>query len=208
MSGSYQELGAVEAELEQLRGEVDRMKAELNRLSDRQAIVDCLTRYTRGLDRHDANILTSAYHADAIDHHDPFVGSPAEFVPWANQFHEADYVAHTHAITNNSVEIDGDVAHSETYVQATMRRKDGLLDIRGARYIDRLERRDGVWRIAAREVLVDWASTTSGGVVQGHPTGTWDRSDVSYQRPLRVPARDAPVMASLGSAANCDGGKA
>jgi hypothetical protein len=196
MSSSQQErTHTTDPEFNKLRAEVAHLKAQVDGLSDRQAILDCLTRYSRGLDRHDEELLTSVYHADATDHHDPFLGSPADFVPWANQFHEADYVAHTHAITNNTVDIEGDVAHSETYVQAVMRRKDGLLDVRGGRYIDRLERRDGVWRIAAREVLVDWASTIGSSVVQGHPTGTWNRSDVSYHRPLRVPARDAPSMA-------------
>jgi hypothetical protein len=196
MSSSPQERTHVtDFEFNELRAEVAHLKAQVERLSDRQAILDCLTRYSRGLDRHDEALLTSVYHPDAVDHHEPFLGRPADFVPWANQFHEASYVAHTHAITNNTVEIEGDTAHSETYVQAVMRRKDGLLDVRGARYIDRLQRRDGVWRIAGREVLVDWASTIGGASVPGHPTGTWDRSDVSYHRPLQVPATDAPSMA-------------
>ncbi len=186
-------------EPDDLRAEVARLSAAVATLSDRQQILDCLTSYSRGLDRHDDEILTAVYHADAIDHHEPFLGPPADFVPWANHFHEVDYVSHTHAIMNHTVDIDGDTAHTETYFQAVLWRKDGLLDVRGGRYIDRLERREGVWRIAARQVLVDWASTTGGAALRGHPTGTWDRRDVSYHRPLRVPAPATPSMMVLAS---------
>src|SRR5215203_2867790 len=44
----------------------------------------------------------------------------------------------------------------ETYCLFCQRRRDGdiVLEFVGARYIDRLERRDGEWRIAARKELV------------------------------------------------------
>jgi hypothetical protein len=58
----------------------------------------------------------------------------------------------------------------------------------------RFERRDGEWRIAAREVLVDWACTVEGEIwpaIGVFPMGAWDRTDASYQRPLRVPVEGA-----------------
>ena len=36
-------------------------------LLDRQAILDCLNRYCMGVDRHDSELLISAFHADAVD---------------------------------------------------------------------------------------------------------------------------------------------
>ena len=51
----------------------------LRKLLDRQEILDCLTRYCRGVDRLDKSILLSAYHPDARDDHGLFVGHATEF---------------------------------------------------------------------------------------------------------------------------------
>ena len=61
-----------------LRAEVQRLAAEVRELRDRQDILDCLTRYSRGLDRHDSELLASVYHGDAVDHHGEFVGPPVD----------------------------------------------------------------------------------------------------------------------------------
>jgi hypothetical protein len=174
-----------------------RSKRELQQLLDRQAILDCVQRYARGLDRHDDELTASAYHADALDHHGGFTGTPEQFIPWANELHASEWMAHQHFIANHTVEIDGDVAHAESYVLGILRRKAGMVvDIGGGRYIDRLERRDGEWRIAARDVVVEWVCAAEGSSAlfspEGYTPGTWDRSDVSYRRPLEVTAPTAP----------------
>jgi hypothetical protein len=166
-----------------------KLAADVRRLLDRQAIVDCIHGYARGLDRHDDGMIASAYHADALDHHGDFLGTPEEFIPWANELHAADWSAHHHHLTTETVEIDGDVAHAETYCIGTFLRKDEpVVDLAGGRYIDRLERRDGEWRIVAREVVIEWVcaadSTASRFSADPYPNGTWDRSDLSYRRPL------------------------
>jgi hypothetical protein len=167
------------------------MDAKLQELLDRQAIRDCVHRYARGLDRHDDEMVGSAYHGDAVDHHGDFLGSPADFVPWANELHAADWVVHHHHLTTHTCEIDGDAAHAETYCIGTfLRRGGGVVDMAGGRYIDRLERRDGEWRIAAREVVIEWACAadvaSSRFDASRFPDGTWDRSDPSYRRPLTI----------------------
>ena len=164
---------------------------EIQHLLDRQAILDCLHRYTRGLDRHDEALLASAFHEDAVDHHGDFVGTPDEFVPWANSLHAAQWAGHTHFLDQSHLEIDGDVAHSECYVLWVLRRKDGAgVDLGGGRYLDRLEKRDGEWRIAARELVVDWVCRADPGMFEDvsarYPIGTWDRSDRSYRRPFEI----------------------
>ena len=62
----------------------------------------------------------------------------------------------------------------------------------GGRYIDRLERRDSVWRIAVRQATIEWrcgpASTHVSPAPDQYPEGTWDKSDLSYMRPLELPA--------------------
>ncbi|MGH7462713.1 MAG: nuclear transport factor 2 family protein, partial [Longimicrobiales bacterium] len=52
----------------------DRMEAQVQYLLDRQAILDCDQRYCLGVDRHDADLIASAFHPDAIDEHGPFIG--------------------------------------------------------------------------------------------------------------------------------------
>src|SRR5436189_5753248 len=96
--------------------DVLRLAAQVQYLVDRDAIWDCVYRYARGLDRHDPEIFASPYHADAIDRHGDFVGTRDEFVPWGLDLLAAQWDAHTHFMTNTSVQIDGDVAHSEPYV--------------------------------------------------------------------------------------------
>ena len=79
---------------------------------------------------------------------------------WANKTHAAAFLDHLHNITTHTCEIDGDVAHCESYVIGTMRgRDDKTIVLMGGRYLDRLERRDGVWRIAVRRCTVEWALT-------------------------------------------------
>jgi hypothetical protein len=57
-------------------------QSKLRYLIDRQAILDCLTRYCRGVDRFDRDLLLSAYHPDATDNHGVFIGSPVQFAAW------------------------------------------------------------------------------------------------------------------------------
>lgn len=157
-------------------------------LLDRQAILDCIHRCARGTDRHDVDLLASCYHEDAVDEHGPFRGGTAGFIEWVNQFHSQNTLSHTHCITTHTCEIDGAVAHAETYCLYTLRRKVGKTVTLGvSRYLDRFERRDGEWKISVRKTYIDWraeADATIFDTPNGYPPGQWDRSDASYQRPL------------------------
>ena len=173
--------------------EFERMRTQLQELTDREAIRDCILRYARGLDRHDLEIYKSAYHPDAIDHHGPFLGRRDEFCEWGIDLLASEWDTHSHFQTNIRIEIDGDTAHAETYCLFCQRRRDGErnLEFGGARYIDRLERRNGEWRIAARRTVIDWtayARTEDFGGTEDYPKGRWDRQDASYDRPLVLPA--------------------
>jgi hypothetical protein len=185
-------------EMEQVVSRLRQLENELARMRDREEIVECLHRYPRGLDRHDSDVLASVFHEDARLHYGPdaFIDGPTTFVPWANAFHDETWAAHTHLVDVNSVEVDGDVAHTHTYVFFSLRRKDGeTIDVGCGRYIDRLERRGGQWKIAAREMLLEWRGTVDAAPpVPNHAGGTWDRTDPSYQRPLEVEFADEFVV--------------
>ena len=181
-------------------------------LWDREQIRQCLHRYARGVDRFDKEMILSAFHPDCLDEHGKFVGTPDEFVTWALEMHGAAHLSHQHCLLNHTAEIAGDTAHTETYFMfVSINRKGKPVTIGGGRYIDRLEKRAGEWRIAARVTLRDWSlmdeiadmsdltSFTStrallGAVEKAFMNAgrgpTRDANDPSYDRPLVVvPAR-------------------
>jgi hypothetical protein len=72
------------------------------------------------------------------------------------------------------------------------RRDEAKVDLGGGRYVDRLERRDGEWRIAARELVLDWTARADAAVyadVATYSQGRWDRDDLSYRRPFELAPR-------------------
>lgn len=164
-------------------------------LKDRQDILDCLVRYCRGMDRFDRELLRSAYHDDALDDHGDFVGSVDDFIDFYFNYHDTYQTRTVHALSNHSCELDGDVAHTETYWTFTAVNREAPFHSRATgRYIDRLEKRDGRWAIAARICVVTGTDNNidpDGQIGDGtFVPSTRDRSDPSYMRPLRVdPAR-------------------
>jgi hypothetical protein len=169
--------------------------AALDGLLDRQAITDCLIRYARGIDRHDDDMVASAYHDDAIDDHTTYIGSGRGLAVHASAAHDLIWKAHQHFVTNITIDLNGDEAHAESYwIVAGRRIVDASLDLHGGRYLDRFERRGGEWRIAARICAYEWGLRPEdvSDFLVGFPVGAHDKSDVSYQRPLRV-ERDTPI---------------
>jgi hypothetical protein len=165
---------------------------------DKQDILDCLTRFCRGMDRFDRALYLSAFHDEAVIAAGPFVGSAAECWDWAKPMHEVGQVLTHHALLNNTTEIDGDTAHCETYYQFVARNhpwEEGggeTVMLAGGRYIDRLERRGGEWKIALRTNVIEWSCLQPSlpppfGDVPGigdNGVSARDRSDPSYMRPL------------------------
>jgi hypothetical protein len=189
----------------------EELERTVTELADRQAIRDVLMTYSRGIDRLDRELLISLYHEDAIDDHGVFVGTREEFADWAIAMHTATHLSQQHCIFNFTCDLDGDVAHTETYYMFVgMNRTGTPMAMSGGRYIDRLEKRDGRWAIAARVCVRDWAPLEEIPDVMDQAAMTVvknldertkqlmrtgaqpsrDRTDVSYQRPLTIdPAR-------------------
>jgi hypothetical protein len=170
----------------------------VQRLLDRRAILDCVRRYARGVDRVDEELVRSAYHPDAVDDHrtgrSDFVAGVDDFIARARELQQESHMTQ-HYLTTHNVELDGDVAHSETYFFAARLTPDRVtLYLSGGRYLDRLERRDGDWRIAARVVVGEWTTKLDNTARQdtAHPAAR-DRSDPSYLRPLRIRAPELTV---------------
>ncbi|MBI1392362.1 MAG: nuclear transport factor 2 family protein [Alphaproteobacteria bacterium] len=160
---------------------VDFTPGDLSELVARKNILDVLTRYCRALERCDVELMRSVYWDDGRDDHGVFSGDARAFAEFIidgiqNWFEDA-----VHAVMNVHVEIFGDTAYTESYFYslctvAADRDKAAAvfgasyvrkwIDARGepgphrfffgGRYVDRLERRMGEWKIAHRQVVMDW----------------------------------------------------
>lgn len=146
------------------------------RRADREEITRAILRYARGVDRRDWPMVRSVYHDDAYDDHGAFKGDLDGLMDWLQRRH-AVIAKSMHFVGNILVEFDsadGAVAESYYLARQTMGPEAGesrlmLLGDKAAavdrsasisaemtgRYVDRFERRDGVWRIARRIVLFE-----------------------------------------------------
>lgn len=125
-------------------------------LADRLAIEDVLARHSRGVDRADETQLTAAYWPDAEVAYGGFNGNAHEFCKRLPQAIRNFTYTH-HAIGNVVIDLIGEDARVETYVTARhyTARDDSYMIFVG-RYLDRMQRRNGVWKILHRRVVMDW----------------------------------------------------
>lgn len=165
-------------------------RRQLRRLLAREKIRECAYRYCRGVDRHDRELILSAYHPDAVHVRAEFSGGPGAFADWVMNRHDGRSARHLHYAMNQLIEFQSDdVAHVETYYMAVSpRNTSNMVTLNGGRYIDRFERRSQDWRITVRVVIREWDCEVSGtdGVISADEleSSRWDRSDLSYLRPL------------------------
>lgn len=133
--------------------------ATLQMVLDRIAIEDVLARYCHGVDRRDPELLRGVYWPDATDDHVFIRGGREEAIKWIIEVVDAQEQA-MHAISNMLIRIDGNEARVQTYYNSYHRirgRNGEPKDVTMAgRYLDRMEKRDGEWRIAERKCVLDW----------------------------------------------------
>jgi SnoaL-like domain len=128
-------------------------------LADREAIRDCLMRFSRAIDRIDVALGSNLYWPEGTDDHGSlFRGSWSEYFAFAEKL-LSGMEATQHFIGNILIEIDGNEASVESYVLAYH----GLTSngcktnyIGGARYLDKLHKRDDEWRVLNRVLVIDW----------------------------------------------------
>jgi len=167
-------------------------EALVRELKDRQEIYDCIMRYCRGIDRLDREMLVSAYHPDAIDDHgSTYIGGVDGFADAVLALHSTYQEFTQHHITNHRCELDGDTAHCESYYLFRCINKAAPWDnFSSGRYLDRFEKRNGRWAIAARVCVVEardeiWGPDGNEGNTEYVPA-TRNCNDPSYQRPLTI----------------------
>jgi hypothetical protein len=166
----------------------------LEALTSRSEISEVVLRYVRAIDRCDETLLRSCFHSDARHRHGGFDGTSADFCTFALAICRGLVATH-HQLGPVSIELAGEVAYVETYFTSHHRfgaeppaggrpHQDRFM---GGRYIDRFERREGVWKIAARHGLNEWLryeESSDGGFWDGpeDQRGRRDGDDPVYRR--------------------------
>ncbi|MDO9440681.1 MAG: nuclear transport factor 2 family protein [Beijerinckiaceae bacterium] len=164
------------------------IEERLAHLEDEAAIRALLASYGRAIDRGDSAMLAGLFHADAQIHYgaDVFEGCAGQFVAAVLAIQAA--MVRTHHMSGQSlIVIRGETAWAETYGQATHVIDQAGRTVEfssGGRYLDRLEKREGSWRIAHRQVVSDWlrelpADESLFSRLQGPPRGQRGQADPS-----------------------------
>ena len=133
----------------------------IRRLLDKEDIRDILSRYARGINRADPELTAELYHPDAYVDHGSFRGLGTDYarLPRGGDA----WPVSSHNFAQSHIDIEGDVAHAESYCMFFYqkvndelgRMRAGLMLIR---YLDRFERRDGsTWKIAFRRIVLDYS---------------------------------------------------
>ena len=172
---------------------------ELQLLLDKQEIGELLHTYCRALDRCDRDMLESIFHQESTHEMSGFKGSSKDFCDFA--FNALDSFQYSQNLLGNvSIKVEGDKAKADSYFHAFHRIAantvaEGVLSDHtpgidedlfiAGRYIDRLERRDGVWKIIHRCGILDWcrwelAQARNFFALGAEPYGKRDKSDRYY----------------------------
>ena len=157
--------------------------AEVQERLDKEAIREALMRYCRGVDRLDAEIISSVYHPDAYDDHAGriFTGETVGqgLVDWMTEIMDVT----SHNITTSNIEVNGATAGSEAYTTSMhLQTVDGvqrtLLAV--ARYVDRFEKRNAEWKIISRIVVPEFTGWLEMQRLEFATRARRDKSDPSY----------------------------
>ena len=130
----------------------------LEQVADRLAIQDVLHLHCRGLDRLDKSAIESAYWPDAEVDYGSYMGSAHVFAGLVVGALGQAYELTLHSLSNPLVTFSNNRAWSESSVHAAhllQGTREEMLFY--GRYLDKLEKRDGQWKILHRQVVIDWS---------------------------------------------------
>ena len=162
------------------------MAVDLETLSSRAEIEDLIKRWCRAIDRLDFDGIRHVFHPDAHDDHGTYKGNVDGLVEWIRNRHQSIPFS-MHMVSNCLIEFRSkDEAMVETYCIAIQRypaeassalenllgKLDGMqgrtVDMTiSCRYVDRVTRREDVWKIQNRVVVFDSVNIVP--AVEGRP---------------------------------------
>jgi len=127
-------------------------------LADRAAIDDLLNLHSRGLDRQDVEAIREAYWPDAEVDYGAYKGNAHIFAGLVVEALAGGYELTRHSLSNTLVSFFGGRALAESSVSAAHLLIGASEEMQFyGRYLDKLERRDGQWKLLHRQVVIDWS---------------------------------------------------
>jgi hypothetical protein len=190
-----------------LDSELLRQSKRLQAIADRDEIRQVIYRYCRGIDRRCYDLVRDCYHSDATDDHGEYRGGVDGFITYVERTMTI-WESTNHFVGNLLIDLDGDRARVETYAvayhhMAATDSKPLRELIARIRYIDDFERRDNVWRIAARLSLIDATRRDElKDWVLGpqYTRGSIGHNDPVFWPSIAAPPADSTARAELGTA--------
>lgn len=184
---------------ESLEDRIARMDTELRILKDKNEIMELEARTTMAYDRLDIDLLSTSWDPDAtVDFGYMFTGAVKDLMEHLRNNAASWGKKAQYHIGTTLIQVDGDIAHAQIYVIATYLLNEcdengvPLVRLSAARYLDRLRRTKGEWRILHRTLVSEWGThvpsqTADAGVwklagqgLASNPQSRRDKSDPVY----------------------------
>jgi hypothetical protein len=156
---------------------------KLQTLIDHFQIRETIEAYVHACDRCDRDAVAATYHEDSFDYHGEISNPGHVYASVVVDALKTKWESCTHHLGQSRIKVTGDSAGAETVFYATqLRKEDGvtMLDQQVGRYIDTLERRDGIWRFRLRRCTMEWGNSA--------PLGDSFVDVGAYLQPHRSPA--------------------
>lgn len=149
-----------------IQTQIEALLSRVDELESRAALRDLVTDYCIGFDTHDWERFISIWHDDAIWE----IGAPFGTFTGHQGIRDAVFDVlypvwrETHHLTSNLrlTFTDADHAHGRCDVDCMGATKDDIVQMISATYSDDFERRNGVWRIAKRHVVIHYFNPIPG----------------------------------------------
>jgi gamma-hexachlorocyclohexane dehydrochlorinase len=145
---------------------IEALERRLDELESRAALRDLVTDYCRGFDTHNWEQFISIWHEDAVWEIGPPFGTFEGHEGIRSAVVDVLYPAwrETHHLTSNlKVSFNGpDHALGICDVDCMGATADDIVQMISATYTDNFERRDGVWKIAKRHVVIHYFNPIPG----------------------------------------------
>ncbi len=132
---------------------------QIDRLEEKQKIVDLTIAYTWIIDQGPRERLREIFTKDAVFIIDTRHLNGLDEIRGKIDRTLGGLSASQHIVSNHQVSIDGDTATSRCYLHAqhTLNGTEGGDNyVMAGRYIDKLVRVDSAWRITERQLMLDW----------------------------------------------------
>jgi gamma-hexachlorocyclohexane dehydrochlorinase len=149
-----------------MQAQIDTLLQRVDELESRIALRDLVTDYCLGFDSHDWDRFIGVWHPDAVWEIGPPFGTFHEHEGIRKAVEEVLYPVwrETHHLTSNLrlTFKDQDHAHGICNVDCMGATRDNVVQMINATYTDDFERRNGIWKIARRAVVIHYFNPIPG----------------------------------------------